>query len=165
MTNTDGRALGSDEAEEAPFKTLTSDEAKVLKAKLPMVSPWRVVAMQALMGLLCILVVWGVTRSDASTWSALYGVAAVVVPGALMARGMTKRATNPAAAAVGFMFWELVKIAVAVAMLVAVAVAAHDVNWLALLAGMIVSTKASWLVLLHKKRGPPVVTEIQTTRV
>ncbi len=43
----------------------------------------------------------------------LYGAAVVVFPGALLAYGIRRGTANPAAAAAGFMFWELVKIAVA----------------------------------------------------
>jgi ATP synthase protein I len=103
-----------DAAQEAAFKPLTREEASVLKARWPSVSPWHVIAVQAAVGVLCALVAWGVSRSGPVMVSALYGAAVVVLPGSLLARGMARGVANPAAAAAGFLFWELVKIGVAV---------------------------------------------------
>jgi ATP synthase protein I len=152
MSNAVGRAQGADEVEDAPFKALSAEEAKVLKASLPMVSPWRVVAAQALVGLLCTALVWGITQSGSAAWSALYGAAAVVLPSALMARGMTRGTRSPVAAAAGFMFWEMLKIAVAVAMLVIAARVVPQLSWPALLITMVVCIKANWVALLWRAR-------------
>jgi ATP synthase protein I len=146
----------ADEAPEAPFKTLTPEEAQVLRASIPQVSPWRVVAVQAVAGLVCWAVTWLVTRQSGTAWSALYGAAAVVVPGALLARGMTRRhpSPNPGAAVFGFMFWEMVKIGVAVAMLVAAPRVVRDLSWPALLVAMVVCVKVNWWALLWRRRAP-----------
>jgi len=152
MTNTMGRDSWPDEADERSFKTLTSDEAKALKTQLPMVSPWRVVGVQALVGLLCAAVVWVVTQRSSAAWSALYGALSVVLPGALMARGMTRGTRSPVAAAVGFMFWEMLKIAVAIAMLVIAARVVPQLSWPALLITMVVCMKVNWLALSWRGR-------------
>lgn len=152
MTNAVGRAQGADEVEDAPYKTLSADEAKVLKASLPMLSPWRVVVAQALVGLLCGALVWGVTQRSTAAWSALYGAAAVALPSALMARGMTRGTRSPVAAAAGFMFWEMLKIAVAIAMLVIAARVVPQLSWPALLITMVVCIKANWVALLWRGR-------------
>jgi ATP synthase protein I len=74
-----------------------------------------------------------------------------VIPGALMARGMTRKASsNPGAALAGFMFWEFVKIATAVAMLAAAVKVVPDLSWPALLVTMIVCLKVNWLMLLRQ---------------
>jgi ATP synthase protein I len=143
---------GPDTDQEPPWKVLTREEALVLRAKNPVVSPWRIVAAQAVAGLLCALVVAAVTQRQATTWSALYGAAVVVLPGALLARGMSRGAGSPAAAAASFMFWELVKIALAVAMLVAVAKGVPGLSWPALLVAMVVCMKLGWLALLWPRR-------------
>jgi len=148
MSDSIDRGYGADPVDELPFKTLTRDEAQALRAKLPMVSPWRVVAAQAVAGVLCCGVVWAVTQSSSAAWSALYGMAAVVLPGALLARGMTKRTSSPVAAAAGFMFWEMLKIGVAVAMLVIAARVVPQLSWPALLVTMVVCMKVNWLALL-----------------
>ncbi len=146
-----------EETSEAPFKTLSREEAAVLRVSIPQVSPWRVVAAQAAVGLVCGAVTWLVSQRSGAGWSALYGAAAVVVPGALLARGMTRNTSpNPGAAVFGFMFWELVKIGVAVAMLVAAPRVVQDLSWPALLVAMIVCVKVNWWALLWRRR--PVVT-------
>lgn len=90
-------------------------------------------------------------------WSALYGAAAVVVSSAVMARGMTRQPrARPGAAMAGFVFWEFVKVFVAVAMLAAAARVVPDLNWPALLITMIVCLKVNWLVLLRGQRRPVV---------
>lgn len=142
---------GPDADHEPPFKVLTREEAAALRATNPVVSPWRIVAAQAAAGLLCALVVAVVTQRWATVGSALYGAAVVVVPGALLARGIARGAGSPVAAAASFMFWELVKIALAVAMLVAAAKFAPNLSWPALLVAMVVCTKLGWLALWRRR--------------
>lgn len=151
-------ASWADEATEPPFKTLTPEEAQVVRASIPQVSPWRVVAVQAVAGLACGAVTWFLTQRSGAAWSALYGAAAVVVPSALLARGMTRHPRPlPGAAVVGFVFWELVKVGVAVAMLVAAPRVVPGLSWPALLAAMIVCVKVNWWALLWRRK--PVVTK------
>jgi ATP synthase protein I len=112
-----------------------------------------VVAVQTIAGLLCVALVWGFVRRDGAAWSALYGAAATVLPSALMARGMTRRtSSNPGSAVFGFMFWEMVKIAVAVAMLAAAPRLVPGLSWPAMLVAMIVCMKVNWLALLWQRR-------------
>jgi ATP synthase protein I len=112
-----------------------------------------VVAAQAVAGVLWSALTWGITQRSGSAWSALYGAAAAVLPNALLARGMTRRSSsNPGALAVGFMFWEMVKIAVAVAMLVAAPRVVADLSWPAMLVAMIVCVKVGWLALLWQRK-------------
>ncbi|HXD07921.1 MAG TPA: ATP synthase subunit I [Burkholderiaceae bacterium] len=140
----------ADGADEPPFRSLTRDEAQALRVQHPPLSPWRVVAVQAAAGLASAALWWGVSRKGEAAWSALYGAAAVVVPNALMARGLARQLAsgNPGAAVFGFMFWEAVKVAVAVAMLVAAAKVVPGLSWPALLVTMIVCLKVNWLALL-----------------
>ena len=139
--------------EEPPFEPLTREQAQALRARHPPTSPWRVIAAQAVAGVLWSALTWGITQRSGSAWSALYGAAAAVLPSALLARGMTRRSSsNPGAAVFGFMFWEMVKIAVAVAMLVAAPRVVPDLSWLALLVAMIVCAKVNWLALLWQRR-------------
>lgn len=147
-----------DEAQEGSFKLWSKEEAEAWRRKNPPVSPWWIVAVQAVAGVVCCAVVWGVTQRSEAAWSALYGAAAVVVPSALLARGMTRDlAGNPGAAVFGFMFWEMVKIGVAVAMLAAAPRVVQGLSWPALLVAMIVCVKMNWLAMLWRRR--PDVTE------
>ncbi|WP_298825557.1 ATP synthase subunit I [uncultured Piscinibacter sp.] len=145
-------ANAADEASDPPFKTLSREEAQALRASIPQVSPWRVVAAQAVAGLVCWAVTWFLTQRSGAAWSALYGAAAVVVPGALLARGMTRGAGSPVAAAAGFLFWEMLKIGVAIAMLVIAARVVPDLSWPALLITMVVCIKVNWVALLWRAR-------------
>jgi ATP synthase protein I len=147
------RESDTDAVEDPPFKPLTHDEAQALRARHPPTSPWRVVAAQAVSGVLCAVLTWGLTQRSGAAWSALYGAAAIVLPSALLARGMTRgTSSNPGAAVFGFMFWEMVKIAVAVVMLAAAPRVVPGLSWLALLVAMIVCVKVNWLALLWRRR-------------
>ena len=151
-------ASEADEATDPPFKTLSREEAQALRASIPQVSPWRVVAAHAAAGVVWGAITWLVTQRSGAAWSALYGAAAVVVPGALLARGMTRStSSNPGAAVFGFMFWELVKIGVAVGMLLAASRVVPGLSWPALLVAMVVCVKVNWWALLWRRR--PVATK------
>ena len=134
-------------------KPWSKEQAQTWRKKNPSVSPWRVVAAQAVAGLVCAAVVWALTRRGEAAWSALYGAAAVVVPNVLMARGMTRGTRNPLAAAAGFMFWEMLKIGAAVAMLAIAVRVVPNLSWPALLAAMVVCIKVNWFALLWRGRG------------
>lgn len=141
-----------DEDPQAPFAPLTRQEAEALRAKLPVVSPWRVVAVQALVGAACAALLGLITQQLVIAWSALYGAGAVVLPNVLLARGATRRTINPMAAAVGLLAWEMLKIGVAVAMLVIASRVVPHLSWPALLATMVVCIKVNWFALLWRGR-------------
>ncbi|HZT56010.1 MAG TPA: ATP synthase subunit I [Burkholderiaceae bacterium] len=146
-----GADWGDGEPAEA-FKPWSREEAQVWRKSNPSSSPWRVVAAQAVVGLVCAAVAWAFTRQGGAAWSALYGAAAVVLPSALLARGMTKRARNPLAMAAGFMFWEMLKIGVAIAMLAIAMRVVPNLSWPALLVTMVVCIKVNWVALLWRGR-------------
>ena len=135
-------------------KPLTFEEAALLRSKLVGFSPWHVIGMQAIVGLLLVLVVW--LMSDQVVWvkSVGYGACAVLVPAVLFARGLTRQsgALAPGAALVGLFVWEFVKIILTLVMLVAAPRLIADLNWLALLAGFVVTMKASWLAMFWQHR-------------
>ena len=142
-----------DEAEELPFKTLTREQAQALRAKHPPISVWRVVGIQVVVGVAIAALAYLLTGEGKTAQSALWGAAAVVFPNALMAWGMTGLFRDmPAAAVLGFMFWELIKIMTAVAILAVAAVWVIDLSWLALLAGLVACLKVNWLALLWQGR-------------
>jgi ATP synthase protein I len=140
-------ALNNQDQEPDVFKPLTRCEAQALRAQHRSTSPWIVLAIQALLGLI-LSGGFGLWQSSAG-WSALYGVATVVVPGLVMARGMTRQSsTTPSEALLSFMLWEGAKVMLAVAFLVAAFKVVPGLNGLVLLLTMIVSLKVNWLVLL-----------------
>jgi len=138
------------EAEDPDFKPLTAQEAQEWRQRHPAVSVWRLVAAQALMGMLVALLTWGVSGKSHLAWSVGYGALSVVLPAALFARGMARqqRAATANAAMVGFFGWELVKIMLTVAMLAAAPKLVPQLSWLALLAGMVVTMKTYWIALM-----------------
>ena len=140
------------EAEHEVPRPWSRQEAEAWRKKNPPSSPWRVVAAQAVAGLVCGAAVWVFTQRGDAVWSALYGAAAVVLPSALLARGMTRGTRNPLAAAAGFMFWEMLKIGVAVAMLVIAARVVPNLSWPVLLVTMVVCIKVNWVALLWRGR-------------
>jgi len=139
---------------ELNFKALTRDEAQALREKDPPLSPWRVVLVQVAVGVVAALLAALATGNSTVGWSALYGAATVVVPGALMARGMTSKfsSLSPGSSAVSFMLWEAVKIAVSVAMLALAPKVVQPLSWLALLAGLVLCMKVYWFALLWRGR-------------
>ncbi len=139
-----------DAKEPSPIRPWSRQEAEVWRVGNPQSSPWWVVAAQAVVGLTCAAAVWALTQRGEVAWSAAYGAAAVVLPSALLARGMTRRVRNPMAAAAGFMFWEMLKIGVAIAMLVIASKVVPGLSWPALLATMVVCIKVNWVALLWR---------------
>jgi len=139
-----------------PFKALTREQARALAANDPhAVSPWRVVAVQAAVGLGLALLLGAVFKRMDVFWSALYGAGVVVVPAALMARGMTSplSSMSPIGSAVSFMLWQGVKIAVSVVLLILAARIVQPLSWPALLAGLVVCIKVYWVALAWRRRG------------
>jgi ATP synthase protein I len=131
------------------FEPLTAKQAQALRKQLPLLSVWRVVLAQVLVGLLLAVVVWWVTARMSAVYSAIYGALAVIVPAALFARGLTSRvaSVNAGAAVFGFFLWEMVKIGLTVAMLFAAPRLVSDLSWPAMLVGLVVTMKVYWVVL------------------
>jgi len=143
-----------DETDEAPPEPLTREQAQALRAKNPSISPWRVVAVQAAVGVVVAALAWLFTGKTGVAWSALYGAAVVVVPGALMARGMTSRVSRMSlgSSVVSFMSWEFVKIGVSVAMLMLAPRIVQPLSWPALLVALVVCIKVYWVALYWRGR-------------
>ncbi|GKS93566.1 ATP synthase subunit I [Acidovorax sp. SUPP2825] len=136
------------EAEDSDFKPLSAEEAAQWRLRHPRISVWRIVWGQAFVGALAALVAWLVSGRPSVAWSAGYGALAVVIPAALFARGMARHQTSAGGAMAGLFGWELVKIAMTVAMLAAAPRLVPGLSWLALLAGMVVTMKTYWIALM-----------------
>ena len=97
---------------------------------------------------------WLVTRQMEWWWSALYGSAIVVMPAALMARGMTSRLSSvaPGVSAVSFMLWEFGKMGVSVVMLLLAPKVVPHLSWPALLVALVVCIKIYWVALSWRGR-------------
>ena len=143
-----------DDATSEGFKRLTPEEAAALKARNPQASPWRVIAVQAVVGGGVALLAGLVGGGREFAWSALYGAVTAVVPGALLARGMTSRLSSlsPAVSAVSVMLWETVKISASVALLALAPKVVKPLSWPALLVGLAVCLSVYWFALLWRGR-------------
>lgn len=137
------------------LKRLSADEVRRLREQNPSVPPWKVVVGQGVVGLLVALVAWVITASQSIAWSAAYGALAVVLPSAVFARGLTGRfaSLNAATAVLGFFLWEMVKLALTVAMLVAAPNLVVALSWPALLVGLVLTMKVYWVALLFAPRN------------
>ena len=145
---------------------LTAEQAAQLRVRLrktgSLLSPWRLIAGQLGVGVLLALAVWLVTGKSAVAVSVAYGVLAVVIPAALFARGLMSQfsSMNAITAGFGFFVWEMLKIAVTIALIAVAPKLVEGLDWLAMLIGLIVTMKAVWLVLwLSGKFRPAGATE------
>jgi len=149
-----GNPAEDDAGPETDFKPLSADEARKLRETKPSISPWRVIAIQVVGGLVAALAAWGLTGRQDLGWSAGYGALAVVVPSAVFARGLTGRfsSLNPGTAVFGFFLWEMVKMALTVAMLIAAPRLVTGLSWPAMLVGLVVTMKAAWVAVMLAPR-------------
>jgi ATP synthase protein I len=147
-----------DNAEEE-FTPLTAQQVQDLRRIQPLLSVWRVVAAQMGVGLLVALVSWGVSGKTSVGVSAGYGALAVVIPAALFARGLTRRmnSLHAGAAVLGFFVWEVVKIALTVAMLALATRVIDELSWPAMLVGLVVTMKVYWVALAWRRVFHPQV--------
>jgi ATP synthase protein I len=138
------------ESQEPEFKPLTAQEADQWRKRNPPTSMWRLLGAQCAVGALAALFAWLVTGQSAVVRSAAYGALAVVVPATVFVLGMSRRNSRGHVRAGMFSFavWELVKILLSVGMLLAAPRLLVDVNWLALVAAMVVTLKTYWVALL-----------------
>ena len=144
-----------DEAEVDDFKPLTREEARQWRLRHPAVSAWRVVRWQFVLTVLMALVTGAATQRISLAWSVGYGGLSIALPSAVMVYGLTSSALSrtlgkafPGMAKVslaGVLFWEGVKVLLALAMMVIAPRLVPDLSWLGLVAGLVVVLKAYWL--------------------
>jgi ATP synthase protein I len=141
--------------DEPPFRQLSAEEAQRLRERFPQLKLWKVLAAQAVVGVLVALAAWGVTGKPETGWSAAYGALAVVLPAAIFARGLTGRFASRSAsrAAAAFMAWEMVKIALTIGMLALAPQAVAALSWPALLVAVVLTLKVYWVALAFSTRG------------
>ena len=142
------------DAEDGDFKPLSAEEAQRLRELHPALSPWWVIGAQVVAGLLVAGLAWVWTHTLVAAVSAFYGAMAVAFPAALFARGVRRAqgVGSQSAAMLGFMVWELIKIVLTVALLAAAPWLIKDLNWLALVVGVVLALKMYWVALLVRPR-------------
>lgn len=143
------------EAEESDFKPLTAQEAQEWRKRHPPISVMRVVWWQAVAGLAVALLSGLLWQRQAIALSAGYGALAVVIPSALFARGLRMRLApgHAHAAMVRFFGLEIAKLALTVVLLAVAPKLVRELNWLALVIGLVVVMKTYWLALWMSTRS------------
>jgi ATP synthase protein I len=136
----------SDEGLEPDFKPLDAQQAQAWRARQTAVSPWRVLLLQALVGGLVTLLA-AVFGGSAVALSAGWGVLSVILPAAVFARALARQMhlRQAGSALVGLLVWEGVKVALTVVLLLVAPQVVKNLDWLALLAGFVVTIKVYWL--------------------
>ena len=142
-------ADSANEGLEPDFKPLTPEQAKAWRQRNPLTSPWRVLALQLLVGAVAAALTGAVSGQLRLASSVAWGAVSVVVPGVVFARALTRqmRQTQAGAALAGLFVWELVKVVLTVALLVVAPKVVSDLSWLALVAGFVVTMKVYWLAM------------------
>jgi len=137
-----------DEPEEE-FNSLSAEQARQWRLRQAPSSGWHSLAWQIGMGLVTGAGIGLVWQSEVLARSAAYGMFAVVLPQALLLRGMAgvQGRWSPGALLLRFFVWEMVKIALTVAILFSAVRVLGEMSWPALMAGLVVTMKANWLVL------------------
>ena len=157
--NDNNRPLADDDEVE-DLKPLTAQEASAWRARQPVASPWRVLGIQALVGVVMVALTALVTGRQGLVASVAWGVASVWVPALVFARAMARqlRQRSAGSALLGFFVWELVKIVLTVALLLAAPKVVAELNWLAMVAGFALTLKVYWLAMmlnLWQRSRPP----------
>ena len=143
----------ADEGPEPDFKPFDAQQAQAWRARQTVVSPWQVLWLQGLSGVL-VTVLAALAGGAAAGLSAFWGVLAVWLPAAVFARALARqmRLRQAGVALLGLMVWEGVKVALTVALLLLAPLVVQDLDWLALLAGFVVTIKVYWLAWMLTAR-------------
>jgi ATP synthase protein I len=136
-----------DDGLEADFKPLTPEQAAAWRQSNPVTSPWRVLALQVLVGVLAAVLTGVVSGQLRLAASVAWGAMSVVIPAVVFARALSRqmRLKQAGAALAGLFVWELVKIVLTVALLLVAPKVIAGLSWLALVAGFVVTMKVYWL--------------------
>ena len=138
-----------DEGLESEFKPLTAEQAQAWRQQNPVVSPWRVLALQVLVGA-CVAVLTGLVSGQSRlAASSAWGSVAVVIPAVVFVRALSRQmqVAHPKDAMLGLFAWELVKIVLTVALLLVAPKVISNLSWFALVAGFVVTMKVYWLAM------------------
>lgn len=147
------------EDEKDSFKVLSHKEAVIWRESQVRVSVWQVLALQAAAVVLLVLLSLGVFPGTHEAISVAYGGLSVVLPAVVMARGMTMGSKGllgrwvKQGSFAAVVFWEAIKVSLTVILLLMAPVWLSEVNWLALVVGLVVVLKVYWLAFLMLSRG------------
>lgn len=139
--------------EEDHYEPLSFEQAQLviqgLRKTASLLSPWRLIQWQLLVAVFATFVAYFGFDDKLIALSVVYGGMAVVLPASVFAWGLKRSegAKSPLLASTGFFVWEAVKVGLTVALLFAAPALIVNLNWLALLAGFVVTMKVYWIAL------------------
>ena len=144
-----GLTMEDEESREEVPAAWSAEQANAWRAKNTTISLWRIVQLQAGFGALLVVLLGIIAESQTVAWSATYGVVCVLVPAAMFAHGVREVVAehNVGQGMLRFIVWELAKIALTIAMLCLAPALVSNLNWLALLAGFVVTLKVYWVAV------------------
>ena len=132
---------------------LTASQAQAFRVKFgkagSLISPWQIIVGQLLTGAVFAGLAWLVTGKSSLAVSVAYGALAVVIPAAVFARGLMSQfsSLNALTAGFGFFVWEMIKIVATVVLIALAPKLVADLDWLAMLIGLIVTMKVVFVLL------------------
>ena len=135
------------------FEPLSFEQAQLviqgLRKSASLLSPWRLIRWQMLVGVVATAFAYIGFDGVPAALSVAYGALAVILPASVFAWGLKRSegAKSPLLASLGFFAWEAVKVVLTVALLFAAPVLIVNLNWLALLAGFVVTMKVYWIAV------------------
>lgn len=137
------------------FKPLSPQEAMQWRQRNPLVSPWRVIRMQAVVACIVVVLVW-LVGGKAMAWSAAYGSGAAIFPAVVLARAVHRQMQlkNAGNVFLSFVIWESVKVSLTVVLLLLAPKLVPELNWLALVAGFVVVMKVYWFAAWLQSKAP-----------
>jgi ATP synthase protein I len=142
-----------DDVAEVEVVRLSASEAQELRVRLgktgSLISPWQIILGQLLAGAVFAVVAWLFTGKSSVAVSVAYGALAVVIPAAVFARGLMSQfsSLNALTAGFGFFVWEMIKIVATVVLIAMAPKLVADLDWLAMLIGLIVTMKVVFVLL------------------
>jgi ATP synthase protein I len=147
-----------DSLDDDAFVPMTAAQVQILRNEYRSLSPWSIVIVQVIVGLTLAMTASLISQRIVVGVSVGCGALAVVLPGALFARGLTGRfaSFSPANAVTSFFVWEFVKIVGTVAVLFGAHRWVNGLNWPAMLVGLVLTLKVYWLALLFNGKRHPV---------
>jgi ATP synthase protein I len=153
-TNAKAETFKDDDAQvESLPERLTAQQAQELRVRLSksgsVLSPWQIIVGQLLAGVVFAGLAWLVTGKSSVAVSIAYGALAVVIPAAVFARGLMSQfsSLNALTAGFGFFVWEMIKIVATVVLIAIAPKLVADLDWLAMLIGLIVTMKVVFVLL------------------
>jgi ATP synthase protein I len=135
------------------FEPLSFEQAQLviqgLRKTSTLLSPWRLIQWQLFVGVLATVFAYVLFDGKLVALSVAYGSMAVALPACVFACGLKRSegAKSPLLASAGFFVWEVVKVGLTVVLLFAAPALIASLNWLALLAGFVVTMKVYWIAV------------------